>query len=77
VLYVRKSDWPRAERAFKDAVDREPRSAEAHLTLGNFYDARHDAAGAERALKLATEAVASRATFAGKDEARRLLAEVR
>src|SRR5262245_4954428 len=36
-LYLRKLDLPGAERAFQEAVAREPKSVEAHSLLGAFY----------------------------------------
>src|SRR5882724_6417381 len=43
-LYLRKQDLPSAERAFQEAVAREPKSVEAHSALGSFYLAKRDAA---------------------------------
>src|SRR5439155_840116 len=48
VLYARKQDLPRAERAFQEAVAREPKSVEAHSLLGSFYLSKRDSAQAER-----------------------------
>src|SRR5712691_863331 len=46
-LYLRKQDATAAERAFQEAVAREPRSVEAHTAVGNFYWAKRDTAQAE------------------------------
>src|SRR5207249_5001353 len=42
VLYLRKQDAARAERAFQEAVAREPKSAEAHLVLGRVHLAKQE-----------------------------------
>lgn len=54
-LYLRKQDLPAAERAFQEAVAREPKSVEAHSFLGTYYLARRDAAQAEREFKAAAD----------------------
>lgn len=54
-LYLRKQDPAAAERAFRDAVVREPQSAEAHMALGSFYLDRRDIALAEREFTTAAD----------------------
>ena len=54
-LYLRKRDVVAAERAFPEAVTREPKSVEAHLALANFFVGKRDATGAEREFKTAAE----------------------
>ena len=54
-LYVRKKDLERAEQSFKEAVEKEPRSIEAHSLLGNFYLAKGDTKKAEQAFKRAAD----------------------
>ena len=46
-LYLRKQDQVRAERAFQEAVAREPKSLEAHSLLGSLYLVKRDSAQAE------------------------------
>src|SRR3990170_802262 len=46
-LSLRKRDVAGAERAFKEAVAREPRSIEPHTVLGDFYVAKGDPVRAE------------------------------
>jgi putative PEP-CTERM system TPR-repeat lipoprotein len=53
VLYLRKQDAARAERAFQEAVAREPKLAEPHLALGELYLTIGAAAQAEREFKAA------------------------
>ncbi len=55
VLYARKGDATGAEQAFKEAVSKEPKSAEAHTALGNLYLAKRDAEQAEEEFKTAAE----------------------
>jgi len=50
-LYLHKQDAAAAERAFQEAVAREPKSIEAHTAFGNFSLAKGDAAQAEREFK--------------------------
>jgi tetratricopeptide (TPR) repeat protein len=87
VLFLRKQDVARAERAFRQAVDREPNLAEAHLALGDLYVGRRDAIQAEREFKTAAELapVGSRARIRladfylltkRPDEAKRILSEI-
>ncbi|MBI2526659.1 MAG: tetratricopeptide repeat protein [Candidatus Rokubacteria bacterium] len=54
-LHLKKRDVPAAERAFQEAVAREPKSVEAHLALANFLVGKRDASGAEREFKTAAE----------------------
>src|SRR5262249_58339250 len=54
-LYLRKQDPARAERAFQDAVAREPKSVEAHSLLGSLYLLKRDIAQAEREFKTAAD----------------------
>src|SRR5262249_33257899 len=54
-LYLRKRDMASAERAFREAVAREPRSEEAHTALGDFFIAKRDVAQAETEYKVAAE----------------------
>jgi tetratricopeptide (TPR) repeat protein len=54
-LHLRRQDAGAAERAFREAVAREPGSVEAHLALGDFLVMRRDPAGAERAFRAAAE----------------------
>ena len=54
-LYSRKRDVARAERAFQEAVAKEPKSVEAHLALGTFYVDKRDLAQAEREFKMAAD----------------------
>ncbi len=51
VLYLRKRDVAKAERAFQEAVAKEPKSVDAHVVLGNFYLGKRDVAAAEREFK--------------------------
>jgi len=53
ILYLRKNASESAERAFQEAIAREPKSVGAHLILGDFYAARPDAERAERAYQAA------------------------
>jgi tetratricopeptide (TPR) repeat protein len=53
LLYLRKGSPERAERAFLEAVARQPTSAEVHLVLGDFYASRRDSTQAEREYKAA------------------------
>ena len=87
ILYLRKRDVARAERAFQEAVAKEPKSVEAHLVLGNFYLGKRDTTQAEREFNVAAEiaSVGSLARmrlvdfylFAKKpDEAKRILSEI-
>jgi len=55
VLYLRKGDLPKAERAFQDAIAREPKSVEAHSLLGSFYLSKRDVVQAEREFKAAAD----------------------
>jgi len=55
MLALRQQDWARAERSFKEAVAREPKSVEAHMALGNFHATRGDAPLAEAALRTAAD----------------------
>lgn len=52
-LHLRNRDADKAERAFKEAVTKEPNSIEAHTLLGNFYLAKRDSAKAEQEFKAA------------------------
>src|SRR5207245_7058574 len=54
-LYVRKQDVAKAERAFQEAVAKEPKSLEAHTALADFYTAKRDIAQAEREYRTAAE----------------------
>ena len=54
-LYLRKQDVAGAERAFQEAVAKEPKSVEAHLALGDFYLGKRDATQAEREFKAAAD----------------------
>ncbi|OGK78461.1 MAG: hypothetical protein A2X52_15105 [Candidatus Rokubacteria bacterium GWC2_70_16] len=54
-LHLKRRDVAAAERAFQEAVAREPKSVEAHLALANFLVGKRDAAGAEREFKTAAE----------------------
>jgi tetratricopeptide (TPR) repeat protein len=56
MLYLKQQSPERAERAFLAAVEREPKSLEAHLALGDFYASRRDTAQAEREYKAAVAA---------------------
>jgi tetratricopeptide (TPR) repeat protein len=56
MLYLKKQSPEQAERAFLDAVQREPKSVEAHMALGDFYASRRDTTQAEREYKLAVAA---------------------
>ena len=71
VLYLRKQDVARAERAFQEAVAKEPKSVEAHLALGNFYLGKRDAAAGRAGVQGGGRHRADR--LAGADAARRLL----
>jgi tetratricopeptide (TPR) repeat protein len=53
VLYLRKQDVARAERAFQEAVAREPQLPEPHLALGQLYLATQNSSQAEREFKAA------------------------
>jgi tetratricopeptide (TPR) repeat protein len=53
ILHLRKSAPEDAERAFHEAIAREPKSVDAHLALANFYITRRDAARAEEQYKAA------------------------
>jgi tetratricopeptide (TPR) repeat protein len=53
VLYLRTQARDGAERAFQEAVAREPKSVEARLLLADFYASRRDTAQAEREYKAA------------------------
>src|SRR5262244_2132206 len=86
-LYLRKQDPARAERAFQDAVAREPKSVEAHSLLGSLYLLKRDTAQAEREFKTAADLAPigspARLRLADfslsvqkPDEAKRLLAEM-
>src|SRR5882724_13061741 len=55
ILYLRKQDQVRAERAFQEAVAREPKSVEAHSLLGSLYLVKRDSAQAEREFKTAAD----------------------
>ena len=52
-LYLRQGDFAATERAFKEAVAREPGLLEARASLGDFYMARGEATLAEGELKAA------------------------
>jgi tetratricopeptide (TPR) repeat protein len=54
-LYLRKGDLIAAERAFKEAVSKDPKSVEAHTALGNLYVAKRDADQAEAEFKAAAD----------------------
>src|SRR5436309_7723391 len=54
-LHLARKDLASAERAFQEAVAREPKGIESHSALGDFYLVKHDAAQAERELKTAAE----------------------
>lgn len=86
-LYVKHQDLARAERAFEDAIAREPKSVQAHVALGDLYILRRDAAQGEREYKAAADLapVASQArlkladfyvSFQKPDEAKRILTEI-
>jgi tetratricopeptide (TPR) repeat protein len=53
ILYLRKNAPEGAERAFQEAIAREPKSVETHLVLGDFYAGRRDAQRAEGAYRAA------------------------
>ena len=53
VLYLQKRSPDGAERAFREAVAREPKSVEAHIVLADFYASQRDTAQAEREYKAA------------------------
>src|SRR5215471_13332553 len=87
VLYLRQQDVGKAERAFQEAVAKEPTSVDAHVVLGNFYLSRRDAPQAEREFKaaaaiaptgsLARMRLADFYLLAGRpDEAKRILTEI-
>jgi tetratricopeptide (TPR) repeat protein len=87
VLYFRKQDLPGAERAFQEAVAREPKSLEAHSLLGSLYLAKRDRAQAEREFKVAADLApigsAARLKLVDfylsaqkPDEAKRILSEI-
>src|SRR5215510_195603 len=86
-LYLRRQDQARAERAFQEAVAREPKSVEAHSLLGSLYLVKRDSAQAEREFKTAADLAPigspARLTLVNfylsaqkPDEAKRLLAEM-
>src|SRR5215467_10594430 len=87
ILYLRKQDQDRAERAFQEAAAREPKSLEAHSLLGSLYLVKRDSAQAEREFKTAADLapIGSPARLRlvdfylsaqRPDEAKRLLAEI-
>ena len=53
-IALRLTDYARAQKAFEDALDREPRNAFATLQLGAIASARGDRTGAVRLLSRAT-----------------------
>lgn len=55
-LYMRKPDLPKAERAFKAALEANPDSSEAHLALGRLYLGKKELAEAEREFKAGADA---------------------
>ena len=85
-LYIRRGDFPAAEQALREAVAREPKSVEAHMSLAEFYERRRDDAQAEREYRAAAalgpvdsiapvklaEFLASRK----RDEAKQLLGQI-
>src|SRR5215510_8936419 len=52
-LYLQKADPASAERVLKEAVGKNPKSAEARFALGDFYRSQGDVAQAERDYKAA------------------------
>src|SRR5207302_8476721 len=54
-LYLKKRDMAKAEEAFKDAITRDPKSAQPHTALAQFYTIRQDVALAEVEFKAAAE----------------------
>ena len=54
-LHLRSGRADQAEAALREAVDRAPKSIEAHSALGQFYAGRRDNAQAERELKAAAD----------------------
>ena len=54
-LYLRKQDTVAAEREFREAVAREPKSVESHMAMGNFLVSRRDLAGAEGEFRAAAD----------------------
>src|SRR5689334_10343073 len=54
-LYLRKQDPASAEREFREAVAREPKSVEGHVALGNFFVSKRDMGEAEREFRTAAE----------------------
>src|SRR5262249_28100250 len=54
-LYLRKQDIANAERAFLEAVAREPKSVEAHVVLGDFFTAKREVVQAEAEYRTAAE----------------------
>src|SRR5208283_4542936 len=54
-LYMRKGDILGAEHAFKEAVAKDPKSAQAHSALGGLYVAKRDAEQAEAEYKAAAD----------------------
>ena len=86
-LYFRKQDLPASERAFQDAIARDPKSAEAHTALGNFYIVTKQKDQAEREFKTAADLApvgsAARVKLADfyilngqRDQARQILTEI-
>ena len=55
MLQIAKGNQPAAEAAFKRAVEVDPRSEAAHLSLANYYWAAHQWAEVERELKIALD----------------------
>ena len=54
-LYLRKQDPAGAEREFREAAAREPKSVEAHVALGNFHVSRKELPDAEREFRTAAD----------------------
>lgn len=53
MLYLRKNAPEQAEHAFRQAIAREPQSAETRLVVGDFYASRRDLARAEQEYRAA------------------------
>src|SRR5947208_6540834 len=47
-LYLRRQNLAPAERTFREALSKDPKSVEAHMALGDFYMMKQDVAQAER-----------------------------
>jgi Flp pilus assembly protein TadD len=85
-LYLHKRDMGAAERVFREALAKDPKSIEAHTALGGFYLSRQDSAQAEREFKTAADLAPAGSTErirladfyllnGRQDEAKRILGE--